>query len=170
MGVHFTVYMDHFSLRCLTNISDPSGRLVWWRLPLIENDVDVIYKKGAQNTQTEALSRLPTDGQALTMEEDETPCFMVDYTTPEAPESPDPNWPERWECDAEVHELLTSTETPTENPVPGKFGTIQPEEMAREKFANPFCGNKRARLNGGETLLFELNDVSYLVRTAEATS
>ncbi|CAN8070297.1 unnamed protein product [Agarophyton chilense] len=56
MGVHFTVYTDHASLRWLLNTADPSGRLMRWRLRLAEFDFEVVYKKRVQNTQADALS------------------------------------------------------------------------------------------------------------------
>lgn len=62
MGVHFIVYMDHFSLRLLMNMSNPLGHLMRCRLRLTELDLEVTYKNGEQNTQADALSRLLTNG------------------------------------------------------------------------------------------------------------
>lgn len=41
--------------------------------------------------------------------------------------------------------------------------------MIRKQFADPFCGSLRACLKGGDTHPFEVNDVGYLIRTAEGT-
>ncbi|MGH0053304.1 MAG: reverse transcriptase/ribonuclease H family protein, partial [Sphaerochaetaceae bacterium] len=54
-----TVHTDYASLRWLMTITDPSGRLMHWRLRLSEYDFEVQYKKGLKNYQADALSRLP---------------------------------------------------------------------------------------------------------------
>lgn len=69
------------------NIFEPSGRLMRWRLRLAEFGFDVVYKKGALNTQSDALSRLSTTGDTqASLDEEEIPCFTVDGQVPEDPE------------------------------------------------------------------------------------
>ncbi|CDF40830.1 unnamed protein product [Chondrus crispus] len=62
-GEHFIVHTDHASLRWLMNVTDPSGRLIRWRLRLSEFDFEIKYKKGKANSQADALSRLRTAGE-----------------------------------------------------------------------------------------------------------
>ena len=54
----FTAYTDHNALRWLLNVSEPSGRLIRWRIRLSEFDFDVRYKKGICNQMDDALSRI----------------------------------------------------------------------------------------------------------------
>ena len=82
--VTFSIYTDHAPLRWLMNISDPSGRLIRWRLRLSEFDFIIEYKRGNLNTQADAVSRLRTLGSPQSSMEDEDdlelPCFtMGDY-------------------------------------------------------------------------------------------
>lgn len=51
-----------------------------WRLHLAEFNFEVNYKEGTLNTQADALSCIPTQGEALSQSEGETiPCFFVLY-------------------------------------------------------------------------------------------
>ena len=45
-GEHFIVHTDRASLRWLMKVTDPSGRLIRWRLRLSEFDFEIKYKKG----------------------------------------------------------------------------------------------------------------------------
>lgn len=56
-GRKFTIYTDHRPLTWLMSLKDPSSKLTRWRLKLAEYDYKVIYKKGNQNTNADALSR-----------------------------------------------------------------------------------------------------------------
>ena len=58
-------------------VTDPSGRLMRWRLRLSEFDFQVEYKKGKANTQADALSRLRTNGETSHIEDDEIPCYLL---------------------------------------------------------------------------------------------
>ena len=57
-GRKFTIVTDHKPLTWVFNVKDPSSRLLRWRLKLEEYDYDVVYKPGARNTNTDALSRI----------------------------------------------------------------------------------------------------------------
>ncbi|CDF36773.1 unnamed protein product [Chondrus crispus] len=72
-GEHFIVHTDHASLRWLMNVTDPSGRLIRWRLRLSEFDFEIKYKKGKANSQADALSRLLTQGGTVDEISDEIP-------------------------------------------------------------------------------------------------
>ena len=57
--------------------TDHSGRLARWRLRLLEFDFSVAYKKGAKNTIADAISRLPTYGEAQLAPDTEVPCYLI---------------------------------------------------------------------------------------------
>jgi hypothetical protein len=67
-GRKFTVVTDHKPLTWIMNVKDPGSRLLGWRIKLEEYDHDVVYRKGALNTNADALSRI----NSLTAEK-ETP-------------------------------------------------------------------------------------------------
>ena len=48
-----------------------------WRLRLAEYDFTVMYKKGALNTQADALSRLCTDGETVHEDWDDIPALLL---------------------------------------------------------------------------------------------
>ena len=60
------------------NVTDPGGRLIRWRLRLSEFDFQIKYKKGNANSQTDAFSRLLTEGETVDAIDDEIPCFMAE--------------------------------------------------------------------------------------------
>jgi hypothetical protein len=57
-GNKFTIVTDHKPLQWLFNLKEPSSRLVRWRLKLEEFNYNIVYKKGKQNTNADALSRI----------------------------------------------------------------------------------------------------------------
>ena len=74
-GRKFKIASDHKPLMWIMNVKDPGSRLLRWRIKLEEYDYQIVYKKGALNTNADALSRINT----LAKEEKET----VDKTTVE---------------------------------------------------------------------------------------
>lgn len=56
-GRKFTIYTDHRPLTWLMSLKDPNSKLTRWKLKLAEYDYKVVYKKGKQNTNADALSR-----------------------------------------------------------------------------------------------------------------
>lgn len=50
----YTLIIDQW----LFNLKEPNSKLVCWRLRLKEFDCQIIYKKGKQNTNANALSRI----------------------------------------------------------------------------------------------------------------
>jgi hypothetical protein len=57
-GRTFTVVTDHKPLTWIMNVKDPGSRLLRWRIKLEEYDYEIVYKKGALNTNADALSRI----------------------------------------------------------------------------------------------------------------
>lgn len=55
----FTLVMDHKPLEWLNSVSDPTSRLMRWRLKLAEYDYQIKYKPGKKNKNADALSRNP---------------------------------------------------------------------------------------------------------------
>lgn len=60
-GVRFQVVTDHASLRWLSNLKEPSGRLGRWVLQLQAYDFDIIHRKGKYHQVPDALSRAVPD-------------------------------------------------------------------------------------------------------------
>jgi hypothetical protein len=58
-GHKFTLYTDHAPIRLLKITDGASSRLVRWTLSLQEYDCDIQYRKGSENANADALSRLP---------------------------------------------------------------------------------------------------------------
>lgn len=57
-GRRFTIYSDHRPLQWLFSHKEPSSRLFAWKTKLQAYDFEIIYKKGALNTNADALSRI----------------------------------------------------------------------------------------------------------------
>jgi hypothetical protein len=57
-GRKFTVVTDHRPLTWIMNVKDPGSRLLRWRIKLEEYDYDVMNRKGALNTNADALSTI----------------------------------------------------------------------------------------------------------------
>jgi hypothetical protein len=58
-GQTFKIITDHRLLIWLFNCTDPSSRLIHWRLKLEEYDYEIFYKPGRINSNADALSRNP---------------------------------------------------------------------------------------------------------------
>lgn len=57
-GSHFKVVTDHSSLKWLTRLENPSGRLARWSTQLTQYDMEIIHRKGSLNVVADALSRI----------------------------------------------------------------------------------------------------------------
>lgn len=57
-GRHFYIYTDHRPLVWLFNLKDANSKLMRWKIKLEEFDYTIIYKKGTQNSNVDALSRI----------------------------------------------------------------------------------------------------------------
>lgn len=65
MYERFIVQTDHATLHWLLTITEHSGRLIGWRLRLVELDFQVKYKNGKANQQADTLSRLWIDAETI---------------------------------------------------------------------------------------------------------
>lgn len=79
-GNVFTVRTDHQALRWIYNTTDPSSRLMRWRLRLAEFTFDVQYKPGASHHAPDFLSRTRTDALDDSDIDDEIPCLSLAET------------------------------------------------------------------------------------------
>ena len=52
------VRTDHNALKWMLTQNDPTGRLMRWRLRLMEFDYDIIYRPGRVHQVPDALSRI----------------------------------------------------------------------------------------------------------------
>lgn len=57
-GKKFKIITDHKPLQWLLSLKEPNSRFVRWRLKLEEFNYEIIYEKGKQNTNADALSRI----------------------------------------------------------------------------------------------------------------
>ena len=60
-GTHFKVITDHASLKWLTRLDNPSGRLARWSTMLSQYDMEISHRKGKLNVVADALSRIPCE-------------------------------------------------------------------------------------------------------------
>lgn len=60
-GKVFTIYSDHRPLQYLFSCTNPSSKLVRWRLRLSEYQYEIKYKPGRVNSNADGLSRLPIE-------------------------------------------------------------------------------------------------------------
>lgn len=65
-GRTFKVITDHKPLQWLLNLKEPNSRLTRWRLKLAEYDFTIVYKKGKNNTNADALSRIEIHNDEVT--------------------------------------------------------------------------------------------------------
>ncbi|GKE00805.1 transposon ty3-G gag-pol polyprotein [Tanacetum coccineum] len=64
---HFKIKTDHFSLKYLLKQRITTPSQMKWLPKLIGFDYDILYKKGSENKAADALSRIPTSAQLLTL-------------------------------------------------------------------------------------------------------
>jgi hypothetical protein len=87
-GKRFTVVTDHKPLTWIMNVKDPGSRLLRWWIKLEEYQYDVVYKKGALNTNADALSRInrltarvgaPGEKREHVTEEEKKSAILYEY-------------------------------------------------------------------------------------------
>ena len=143
-GEHFIVHTDHASLRWLMNVTDPSGRLIRWRLRLSEFDFELKYKKGKANSQAEALSRLLTKEETVDEIDDEIPCFMAEPADATEIEE---------EVFGRVEDILALEGWPASDRL-DHFQAVAPEELIHEQAVDPFCSRIKEETDAGKLRTF----------------
>ena len=58
-----TVYTDHAALKAILSTKEPKGRIARWIIDIMSYDFVVVHKKGVDNQDADALSRLPSRGR-----------------------------------------------------------------------------------------------------------
>lgn len=76
-GQRFTICTHHSALRWMMEVTDPTERLMRWRLRLDDLDFDVKYRKGKCNCQGDCMSRLEPYSFAEMEIDDEIPSFLM---------------------------------------------------------------------------------------------
>ncbi|GKF92063.1 putative mitochondrial protein, partial [Tanacetum coccineum] len=64
---HFKIKTDHFSLKYLLEQRITTPSQMKWLPKLMGFDYDILYKKGSENKAADALSRIHTSAQLLTL-------------------------------------------------------------------------------------------------------
>lgn len=109
IGSHFTVETDHQSLKWLLEAKAPA-RLVRWALRLSEFDFEIRYRRGSQNANADALSRLPQETSSKPTEVDaqlEEYLYQQEIILTELlPNITKQEWREKQETDLILHEII----------------------------------------------------------------
>jgi transposase InsO family protein len=66
-GARITIYSDNRALQWLRSVKNPQGRLARWLFFLQTFDFDIVYKKGRENSDADALSRPPRTLQIMVL-------------------------------------------------------------------------------------------------------
>lgn len=83
-GRKFKIITDHKPLQWMMSLKEPNSRLTRWRLKLSEFDFTVVYKKGKNITNADALSRIEIHNEeisSLAGNPTEKPPSLADSST-----------------------------------------------------------------------------------------
>jgi hypothetical protein len=82
-GWRFKIVSDHKPLVRVMNLKDPGSRLLRWRIQLAEYDYEITYRRGSQNTNADALSRIGSvckeDKQLEEVDEDRKKQILYEF-------------------------------------------------------------------------------------------
>lgn len=152
-----TVYTDHAALHWLLNISEPSGRLMQWRIRFSEFDFSIQYKRGKINTQADALSRLRTDVETeYVSDEDEIPVFSAEQDE----EHEQVEFMETDFAEADVFTAESGEE-------PREVIPVTAEEILKGQLDDELCQEARRRINAGVPTQFANDSSGILMRMVE---
>ena len=144
-------------------ITDPSGRLMRWRLRLGEFAFDVKYKKGKLNTHADALLRLLTSGETTVPVDEEIPRFLGGFSEREQVDKYSDDFEDLESI--RFHAILTTGRYSTDKNL---LIPITREDMLRHQLTDPFCAGIRRRINRGDIPL-ATEEGGVLVRNVNAT-
>lgn len=99
--------------------SDANSRLTRWRVRVVEDDNEFVYKMSLENRTTDALSHIPTDGEITMKSSEDILCYMC---KPEAAEK----------CDVFCIDSSLSER---------KVTAVSLEELIAEQAKDPLCEN-----------------------------
>ena len=134
----------------------------------------IAYKKGADNHNGDALSRLLTATPTnVNGDDDDIPAFLLDACDDPLnisssmvstdPDNSSDRFTEFSERDyAPIDNILATLDNPSSDVT---FTPITMEELVSAQFHDRFCSDIHRRLNEGEGLSFALDDNGLLVRT-----
>ena len=78
-GRKFKIFSDHRPLQWLSSIKEPSSKLFKWKTKLSAYDFEIEYKKGALNTNADALSRIELLNNNSDSEDPELKSALDDF-------------------------------------------------------------------------------------------
>ena len=153
MGEKFTVLTDHNSLRWLMEITDPSGRLMRWRLRLAEYNFDVKYKKGTRNWCADFASRMSTENPIEDDEDhDEIPCYEIEECKCSI------------EYNAEVQEIECVFLTEGARTDRTAMTAITREEVLIEQQCDELCRELKSSARSASSSMYGEDDDGILIR------
>eukprot|EP00171_Calliarthron_tuberculosum_P004259 IDg4259t1 len=146
LGENFDIYTDHACLRWLLEITDPSGRLMRWRMRLAEFDFEIL--------QADAISHLSTQGHTTEHEEAEMPCLSLGDTYPETQKGEEVTKEPAFEDEAVKSLDIIVANLPDAGEVPSQI-TI--EELVEAQTYDNFFNKIISALNRGDAVKFRDN-------------
>ena len=154
LGDEFVLNTDHYALKWLMTVQNPSGRLLRWRLRLCEFHFVINYAKGSTHVHADALSRLQTLGETETDVDDDLPCLTI-----EAPEEHEETQHEYFDSDDILWDnALATPEAGSPQP---QLVPITREELLREQHTDEFCAKICSRLDEGGLSLLRSTQMAF---------
>ncbi len=144
-GERFTVRTGYAALRWLVQISDPSGRLMRWRLRIAEYSFDVQYKKAKWNCQADTVSRIPSLFHTVAEDDAEIPCYAVTHDSEEDGDMDAEN-----DLYFDEHDRVAQQAPDFPKPV----DPFKVDELVIAQQKEPFCDSRRAEIDLGKPTVF----------------
>ena len=188
-GNPFVLYTDHAALRWMFTISNANTRLARWRIRLLGFDFQVKYRKGAENTVADTISRLPTFGHTETPPDLNIPCLLIDEHMKEPSSShlvrrfvDSGSWSvENWDPDYneadERRTLITEPKKGDDFCVEEGVGVhtveqksvtaITVDEIGEAQLNDPKCKEARRRIEADETTQYKEDERGLIVKVAD---
>lgn len=138
-GKKFTIITDHKPLQWLYSIEKPNSKLTRWRLELGEYDFEIVYKKGKQNTNADALSRIKInmidDEKSLSSADESFKAAVIDISDAEEDSA-----------ESEIISLDSDDESPTQTIESTNDAIdVKPRQILIHRwYKNAICENDRS--------------------------